>query len=84
MSLVLRKLTTLVKPAVTFSALKHLVLDVDSDLGTTLTPIGNMLEAEFIAHTPVSAPPAGKGVVFKVQGGAVTIYVWDGTQWVST
>jgi hypothetical protein len=46
-------------------------------------PTGNTLPISIVTGTPTSPPPGDKGVVFKVSGGVLTIYIWDGTQWVA-
>jgi hypothetical protein len=45
--------------------------------------VGNTLPIEIMNSPPMLAPPSGKGVVFMVSGGAVTIYVWDGSAWIA-
>lgn len=54
------------------------------DLGGIVKSIGitgNSLPIDIVTSTPIDAPPGNKGVVFKVAGGVVTLYVWDGSVW---
>lgn len=57
--------------------LKSLVLKIDKDLGMTLGLTGNTLPISVVTTVPSVAPPGGKGVVFYVAGGSLTVYVWD-------
>ena len=63
--------------ALTMIPLKSLVPDVDVDLGLTLMPTGNVLSISQADTVPTLEPPGGKGVVFHITGGSLTIYVWD-------
>jgi hypothetical protein len=38
---------------------------------------GNLLPIEVVYNIPTNAPPGNKGVVFYVDGGVSTVYVWD-------
>lgn len=64
-----------------FIPLSSLVIDLGDNLGKTLMPNGNTLPISITTATPSAAPPGNKGVVFKVSGGVLTVYAWDGTQW---
>jgi hypothetical protein len=57
--------------------LKSLVVDIDQDLGLTLMPTGNLLSITQSNAVPIGVPPGNKGVVFYINGGSLTIYVWD-------
>ena len=43
---------------------------------------GYVVNVKTIDYTPTEPPKWNEGVVFKVVGGVLTIYAWDGTQWV--
>ncbi len=78
----LRRRRILLTPSgVALMALKYLTLELGGGLAQTLMPVGNVLTIDVVTDTPTASPPGGRGVVFKVSGGVVTIYVWDGTQW---
>ena len=62
-------------------ALKSLVLEIASGLGLTLMPSGNTLPISIVTQVPTAAPPGNKGVCFRVSGGALVIYAWDGSAW---
>lgn len=64
-------------------ALKSLVLEIASGLGMTLMPNGNTLPISIVTQTPTAAPSGNKGVVFKVSGGVLTIYAWNGSSWIA-
>ena len=68
-------------PSATLQALKSLTLELGGGLGMTLLPTGNSLPISIVTAAPSGAPPGNKGVVFRVSGGAITIYVWDGSAW---
>jgi hypothetical protein len=61
--------------------LSILSMDIGHPLSKSISWSGNTLPISISAVTPVGAPPGNKGVVFKVVGGVVTIYVWDGAAW---
>jgi len=44
---------------------------------------GNVLPITITTNVPTGTPPNNKGVIFRVSGGAVTIYVWDGSSWIA-
>jgi len=69
--------------SVSHTALKSLVMEIMTGFGITMMFNGNTLPISIITATPTVQPPADKGVCFKVLGGTVTIYVWDGSQWVA-
>lgn len=52
-------------------------------LSESINMVGNSLPIEIVSITPTTAPPLNKGVVFKISGGVVTIYVWDGSAWIA-
>jgi len=68
---------------VSHTQLKALVLDLFPGMGTTMMFNGNTLPISIITSTPTVAPPGDKGVCFKVSGGVLTIYAWNGSSWVS-
>jgi len=38
----------------------------------------------FLTNAPSGTPVGGKGVVFRITGGVVKVYVWDGSTWISS
>lgn len=54
---------------------------IDNDISKSISFQGNILPISITTGTPTAAPPSNKGVVFKVLGGVVTIFVWDGSAW---
>lgn len=66
---------------VTTTPLTQYNVEVGAGISQSLTPVGNMLEIEIVTSAPSDPPTNGKGVVFLVSGGVVTIYVWDGIAW---
>ncbi|MFQ5582762.1 MAG: hypothetical protein ACE5F3_09090, partial [Mariprofundaceae bacterium] len=70
-------------PASTPSNLGYLTFGIGGGLGKTFLPSGNTVPVVVETNAPSGAPPSGKGVVYQVSGGTVTIHVWDGTQWVT-
>lgn len=69
--------------SVVLESLKSLVLDLGGGLGQTLMPTGNVLPINIGTGIPTATPQGDKGVYFRVSGGVLTIYAWDGTQWVA-
>lgn len=65
------------------TTLEFLTLALAASLGVTTSPSGNTLPIEISIQTPIGAPVGGKGVVFKVSGGVLTIYAWDGSAWIA-
>lgn len=66
---------------VTTTPLTQYNIEVAAGLSQSLPPTGNMIELEIVTSAPTDPPVNGKGVVFMVSGGVVTIYVWDGSAW---
>ena len=66
-----------------FSPLKTLSLKLTDILSQSLGTTGNLIPIDILTDTPDNPPPGNKGIVFKVVGGVVTIYVWDGTNWIA-
>jgi len=66
-----------------FTALPYNIMSysVDPEISKSIGFQGNILPISITTGTPTAAPPGDKGVVFKVLGGTVTIYVWDGSAW---
>ena len=56
---------------------------VEGELALPLAAIGNTLPITIMSTAPVNAPPTNKGVVFRVSGGVLTIYAWDGSAWIA-
>jgi len=67
--------------AVVLSRLDVLSLQISSDLSKSIVFSGNVLPVAVVSSAPSGAPPGGKGIVFRVAAGVVTIYVWDGAAW---
>ncbi len=67
----------------TMQPLTTIAVEVGAGISQALTPKGNMLEVDVVADVPTGTPTNGKGVVFRVSGGVVTIYVWDGASWLA-
>jgi hypothetical protein len=67
--------------AFTILPLSILSLDIGNPLSKSISWSGNTLPIAISTITPVGVPAGDKGVVFKVSGGVVTIYVWDGAAW---
>lgn len=63
--------------AFTSLPIKYLSRALGGGLATTLTPNGNTLQVSVVTNIPTGVPPGGKGVVFYINGGVLTIYVWD-------
>jgi len=63
------------------SQLTALSLEIDPILFRSVVWTGNVVPLSITTNAPVDPPPNGKGVVFRVTAGVVTIYVWDGTAW---
>jgi hypothetical protein len=59
------------------SPLKFFILPLDEETGMTISPMGNVLQVAQSGTVPTDEPPGGKGIVFYISGGALTIYVWD-------
>ena len=58
-------------------------VEIGAGISRSITPVGNMLEIEIVTSAPTDPPVNGKGVVFLVSGGVVTIYVWSGSAWIA-
>lgn len=63
--------------------LKTYYIELGAGISKSLTPTGNMIEVEIVISAPVDPPTNGKGVVFMISGGVVTIYVWSGSAWIA-
>lgn len=61
--------------------LRPLTHRIGNPLAMGIGYTGNVLPIEITTDAPVDAPASGKGVVFQVSGGTVTIHVWDGSVW---
>lgn len=59
------------------------VLNLDYEMGQTLTPNGKYLQMQLATEVPVSPPqPGGKGLIFFINASNVLkIYCWDGAAW---
>lgn len=67
-------------PSESLIPMKSLVIDI-GDMGMTLMPQGNTLPISIVTQTPTATPAGNKGVCFKISGGVLTIYGWDGAAW---
>lgn len=47
------------------------------------TPNGDLLEIETFYGVPSGAPTNNKGIIFALNGGVITIYAWDGSNWIA-
>ena len=65
--------------------LTYLVLKIDEELGMTISSSGNTLSIPQVSDIPSGAPPGNKGLVCYINGGVLTIYVWDTdtTAWIA-
>lgn len=54
------------------------------DLSKSIAFTGNTLPLNFLTNAPSGTPVGGKGVVFRITGGVVKVYVWDGSTWISS
>lgn len=63
--------------ALSHAPLKYLSTEIDCGLGMTLLPTGNTLSISQVDTIPTIAPPGDKGVVYYINSGLLTIYVWD-------
>jgi hypothetical protein len=63
--------------ALDIQTLTVLSLHLDDELTRSIMITGNTLPISQAGAVPSGEPPGGKGVVFHISGGVLTIYVWD-------
>lgn len=66
-----------------YAPLKSLTLQLGGGLGKTMSFSGNTLPLSISTIIPSAAPPNGRGIVFYVSGGTLTVYAWTGSAWVT-
>lgn len=59
-------------------------LDVGSGLGKSVAFTGNTLPIDDLINAPSGTPPGGKGITFRIVGGVAKMYIWDGSNWISS